>query len=66
MYRDARYTTDMTAAATKRINDTHSLRERQFLEDAGGLAHPIRPESYISMSNFCERNTTPGFLQAQS
>ena len=59
MYRDARYTTDMTAAATKRINDTRSLRERQFLEDAGGLAHPIRPESYISMSNFCERQTTP-------
>jgi len=63
MYRDARYTTDMTAAATKRINDTRSLRERQFLEDAGGLAHPIRPESYISMSNFCERQTTPGSLQ---
>ena len=62
MYRDARYTTDMTAAATKRINDTRSLRERQFLEDAGGLAHPIRPESYISMSNFCERQATRGFL----
>jgi aminopeptidase N len=52
MYRDSRYTADMTAASTKRINDVQGLRNTQFLEDAGGLAHPIRPESYISMSNF--------------
>ena len=52
MYRDSRYTADMTAASTKRINDVQGLRNSQFLEDAGGLAHPIRPESYISMSNF--------------
>jgi hypothetical protein len=52
MYRDSRYTADMTAASTKRINDVIGLRNSQFLEDAGGTAHPIRPESYISMSNF--------------
>ena len=45
MYRDSRYTADMTAASTKRINDVISLRNSQFLEDAGGTAHPIRPES---------------------
>jgi aminopeptidase N len=52
MYRDSRYTADMTAASTKRINDVIGLRNSQFLEDAGGTAHPIRPETYISMSNF--------------
>lgn len=44
----------MTSAAVKRIEDVKELRSRQFAEDAGPLAHPIRPESYISMDNFCE------------
>jgi aminopeptidase N len=55
MYRDSRYTADMTAASTKRINDVIGLRDSQFVEDAGGTAHPIRPESFISMSNFYTR-----------
>ena len=44
MYRDARYTADVTSAATKRIKDVVSLYERQFTEDAGGMAHPILPD----------------------
>ena len=36
----------------KRIEDVRGLRSRQFAEDSGPMAHPIRPESYISMDNF--------------
>ena len=36
----------------KRIEDVRGLRGRQFAEDSGPMAHPIRPESYISMDNF--------------
>ncbi len=35
-----------------RAQDVRTLRSRQFPEDAGPLAHPIRPESYIAMDNF--------------
>lgn len=54
LYRDQWFTSDLTSAAVKRIEDVRGLRSRQFAEDAGPLAHPIRPESYISMDNFCE------------
>jgi aminopeptidase N len=36
----------------KRINDVRMMREQQFPEDGGPMAHPIRPESYIAMDNF--------------
>ncbi|MFT6830021.1 MAG: aminopeptidase N [Planctomycetota bacterium] len=52
VYRDARYTADMTSGAVKRIDDVQGLRAHQFAEDAGPMAHPIRPEQYIEMNNF--------------
>ncbi len=52
VHRDQWFSSDMTGAAEKRIADVRGLRGRQFLEDAGPMAHPIRPESYISMDNF--------------
>ena len=52
VYRDQRFTADMTSAPVKRIQDIRRLRASQFPEDAGPLAHPIRPESYVSMDNF--------------
>jgi len=36
----------------KRIEDVVRLRSAQFVEDAGSMAHPIRPDSYIKMDNF--------------
>jgi aminopeptidase N len=52
VFRDQQFTADMTSAAVKRISDVRVLRVGQFPEDAGPMAHPIRPESYISMDNF--------------
>ncbi len=52
VFRDQQFTADQTSAAVKRIDDVRSLRARQFLEDSGPMAHPIRPESYIAMDNF--------------
>ena len=52
VFRDQQFTADQTSAAVKRIDDVAGLRARQFLEDSGPMAHPIRPESYISMDNF--------------
>jgi aminopeptidase N len=52
VYRDQRFSADMTSAPVKRIQDVLRLRTQQMPEDAGPMAHPIRPESYISMDNF--------------
>jgi aminopeptidase N len=52
VFRDQQFTADQTSAAVKRIRDVVALRTNQFPEDAGPMAHPIRPESYISMDNF--------------
>jgi len=52
VYRDQRFSADMGSAAVKRIEDVKILRTSQFVEDAGPMSHPIRPESYISMDNF--------------
>ena len=52
VFRDQQFTADQTSAAVKRIDDVAGLRARQFVEDSGPMAHPIRPESYISMDNF--------------
>ena len=52
VYRDQEFSADMGSAAVCRINDVRSLRARQFPEDGGPMAHPIRPESYIAMDNF--------------
>ena len=52
VFRDQIFSADMTSAPVKRIQDVRRLRASQFPEDAGPMAHPIRPESYVSMDNF--------------
>lgn len=52
VFRDQQFTADMRSAAVKRIGDVRMLRGRQFPEDGGPLAHPIRPDSYIEINNF--------------
>ena len=52
VYRDQRFSADMNSAAVERIGSVRGLRNRQYPEDAGPLAHPIRPESYVAMDNF--------------
>jgi aminopeptidase N len=52
VFRDQEFTADRTSRAVKRIDDVDLLRTRQFAEDAGPMAHPVRPESYIEINNF--------------
>jgi aminopeptidase N len=52
VFRDAEFSSDMNSRAVKRIEDVTFLRAVQFAEDAGPLAHPVRPASYIEISNF--------------
>ncbi|MGR3492088.1 MAG: aminopeptidase N [Shimia sp.] len=52
VFRDAQFTADERSAPVKRIGDVIDLRARQFREDAGPLAHPVRPESFIEINNF--------------
>ncbi len=52
VYRDQCFSADQGSAAVKRIEEVRGLRASQFPEDSGPLAHPVRPESYIEISNF--------------
>jgi len=52
VFRDQSFSADMGSHAVKRIEDVKMLRAAQFPEDAGPLAHPVRPDSYIEISNF--------------
>ncbi len=52
VFRDQQFTGDMRGRAVKRIDDVMALRSRQFREDNGPLAHPVRPENYIEINNF--------------
>ncbi|MEM9754863.1 MAG: aminopeptidase N [Pseudomonadota bacterium] len=52
VFRDQQFTASERSAPVKRIADVLILRGRQFREDAGPLAHPVRPESYIEINNF--------------
>ena len=52
VFRDAQFSGDMHSSTVKRIEDVNLLRSVQFAEDAGPLAHPVRPASYIEISNF--------------
>ena len=52
VFRDQSFSADMGSAAVKRIEDVRILRAAQFQEDQGPLAHPVRPESYMEISNF--------------
>ena len=52
VFRDQEFCRDQRGHALQRIGDVQSLRARQFPEDAGPLAHPVRPPSYVEISNF--------------
>ena len=52
VFRDAEFSSAMNSRTVKRIDDVVMLRSVQFAEDAGPLAHPVRPDSYIEISNF--------------
>ncbi|WP_341861183.1 aminopeptidase N [Gymnodinialimonas sp. 57CJ19] len=52
VFRDQQFTSDVRSAPVKRIEDVIKLRARQFREDAGPLAHNVRPEQFIEISNF--------------
>ncbi len=52
VFRDQSFSADMRGHAVQRIKDVKQLRARQFSEDAGPLAHPVRPNSYVKIDNF--------------
>ncbi len=52
VFRDQHFIEDMTSRGVKRISDVNVLRTHQFREDAGPMAHPVRPESYVEINNF--------------
>jgi len=52
VFRDASFSADMNSAVVKRIEDATLMRTAQFAEDAGPMAHPVQPDSYIEISNF--------------
>jgi len=52
VYRDQEFTSDMRSRVVTRIGDVRGLRAHQFVEDAGPLAHPVRPEQYREINNF--------------
>jgi len=52
VFRDQSFSADMRSEGVCRIGDVRVLRMRQFVEDAGPLAHPVQPQSYIAIDNF--------------
>ncbi|RID92249.1 aminopeptidase N [Gemmobacter lutimaris] len=52
VFRDQQFSGDMRSHAVKRIEDVQALRARQFREDQGPLAHPVRPDSFVEINNF--------------
>ena len=52
VFRDQKFSGDMRSHGVQRIQDVRALRARQFPEDAGPLAHPVQPQSYIEINNF--------------
>src|ERR1043165_6084824 len=52
VFRDQSFSADMRSEGVCRIGDVRVLRMRQFVEDAGPLAHPVQPQSYIEINNF--------------
>jgi aminopeptidase N len=52
VYRDQEYSADEYSRPVSRIQEVRGLRERQFPEDAGPMAHPVRPDSYAEINNF--------------
>lgn len=52
VFREQHYMSDMSSASLKRIDEVEFLRNRQYPEDAGPNAHPVRPESCLAVDNF--------------
>jgi aminopeptidase N len=52
VFRDQEFGADMYSRAVQRIQEVRGLRAMQFPEDAGPMAHPIRPQAYMEISNF--------------
>jgi aminopeptidase N len=52
VYRDQQYSADEYSRPVVRIQEVRDLRARQFPEDAGPMAHPVRPDSYVEVNNF--------------
>ncbi|MBP9034036.1 MAG: aminopeptidase N [Pseudomonadales bacterium] len=52
VFRDAEFSADTGSRAVRRIENVNLLRTSQFAEDAGPMAHPVRPDSYIEINNF--------------
>jgi aminopeptidase N len=52
VFRDQEFSADERSRTVQRVSDVRQLKTHQFPEDAGPLAHPVRPESYIEINNF--------------
>lgn len=52
VFREQQFSQESGSAAVKRIEDVKQIRTRQFAEDSGPIAHPVRPDSYIEINNF--------------
>ena len=52
VFRDQEFSSEVTERSVKRIQDVRSLRTHQFPEDAGPMAHPVRPSAYVEINNF--------------
>jgi len=52
VFRDQEFSADLNSRPVKRIADVNLLRSHQFAQDASPMAHPVRPDSYIEISNF--------------
>ena len=52
VFRDQEFSSDMTSRPVQRIGDVQIMRNYQFREDAGPMAHPVRPDSYMEINNF--------------
>ncbi|MCI0465650.1 MAG: aminopeptidase N [Beijerinckiaceae bacterium] len=52
VFRDHAFSADMRSAPVRRIGDVRTLRAQQFAEDAGPLAHSVRPDTYMEINNF--------------
>ena len=52
VFRDQEFSSDLGSRGVKRIEDVRILRSSQFPQDAGPMAHPVRPDSYIEINNF--------------
>ena len=52
VFRDSEFSADLNSRGVKRVEDVIFLRTHQFAEDAGPMAHPVRPDAFVDISNF--------------